>query len=964
MHRTWTLLVCLLAAGSASATLLVPSVSLAAADRPVKPDTVVGGAGVALQRLRADAPDRVVMRDRRSGRVSYVRAEDGQAMVQPAGAVAVGPRSAAGQYLRRYGALVGVDGSESRAVVEAVTPSATGGTVVRSQQQVGGLPVFGGEVVLSLDAREGLISVAASTTPQVSVPAPLVSEAAAERAAVAVTAKAHRVDPATLNVASSGRWLYDPKLVGAFDPLGTRPVWRFEVSDGADIRELVLIDSTGGGVSLHFNQTAGLNRVVCDSANSTTTFGEPACNTAVRTETSGPTGQSEVDAAFDNTGATAAFYQQVAGLDLTELIGSGSAGAKRLSSVVRWCYYGDLCPMDNAFWDGTQMVYGDGYAGADDVVAHELTHGVIDHTSQLFYLHQSGAINESLADVIGEIVDHRTNPAGGEDNSAWLLGEDAPGGALRSMQDPTLFAQPDSMTSPNYASGTIDDDSGEVHTNDGVGNKAAYLISQGGTFHGLSITGIDGTDPQLTKTAILYTEVIKRLTSGSEYADLAQVLTTTCDELAAAGRAGFTSSNCVSVRRAVTATEMTQPPTDPTAAAADAPATCPAGTRKQVLFRDDDDTTNSWGVGPLWTHAPSTAWGVPGYASSGTQSWFGFDPDPTTYNDPYVSRLAPPTGITVPTGQPTYLHFHHAYVFEWYDATDTQPARYPDGGQVAVLTIHDNGDGTGTWVDSSPGLEWVNGPSQPITNTTSGQPWMGFGGDSRGYGASRVDLTPLAGQLVRPQWSVVGDASGSYLGWWIDDIQLYTCPADVPTAPRNLSVRGTLGGATLTWAPPTYAGMGITGYRITRSDGITRKVAATARQTTFTSLPPGQAITFTVTATNADGRPGAAASTTAQPTTVTIRPSTTRVRAGNRFAISGRLVRAGTTNGLARQTLVLQRRALRSHTWTTVTSGRTSSDGTVRWPVVQTRTYDYRMTFGGSTGLIGDASPTVRVAIR
>ena len=70
----------------------------------------------------------------------------------------------------------------------------------------------------------------------------------------------------------------------------------------------------------------------------------------------------------------------------------------------------------------TQMVFGPGYAGADDVVGHELTHGYVERTSQLFSFHQSGAINESVADTIGEIVDHR-NPAGPE-RRAWTIGED------------------------------------------------------------------------------------------------------------------------------------------------------------------------------------------------------------------------------------------------------------------------------------------------------------------------------------------------------------------------------------------------------------------------------------------------------------------------------------------------------------------------------------------------------------
>ncbi len=146
------------------------------------------------------------------------------------------------------------------------------------------------------------------------------------------------------------------------------------------------------------------------------------------------------------------------------------------------------------------MVFGADYATADDVVGHELTHGYVERTSNLFSIYQSGAINESVADTIGEIVDHRN---GVDNDSAWTLGEVMPGGALRSMQNPTLRfqgqpSQPDRMTSPYFEKGEAgadlygdNDDNGAVHRNDGVGNKTAYLISQGGTFNGQTITGID-----------------------------------------------------------------------------------------------------------------------------------------------------------------------------------------------------------------------------------------------------------------------------------------------------------------------------------------------------------------------------------------------------------------------------------------------------------------------------------------
>jgi len=110
----------------------------------------------------------------------------------------------------------------------------------------------------------------------------------------------------------------------------------------------------------------------------------------------------------------------------------------------------------NAFWDGSQMVYGDAYGFplADDVVGHELTHGVTDHTSNLFYYYQSGAISESFSDLWGEFID-QTNGAG--DDSAgvkWLIGEDISGlGAIRDMEDPPAYGDPDKMTSPNYYAG-------------------------------------------------------------------------------------------------------------------------------------------------------------------------------------------------------------------------------------------------------------------------------------------------------------------------------------------------------------------------------------------------------------------------------------------------------------------------------------------------------------------------------
>ncbi|ARV91117.1 peptidase M4 [Bacillus thuringiensis serovar roskildiensis] len=127
----------------------------------------------------------------------------------------------------------------------------------------------------------------------------------------------------------------------------------------------------------------------------------------------------------------------------------------------------------NAYWNGSQMVYGDGdnyrfrpFSAALDVVAHELTHAVTQYTAGLLYYQQSGALNESFSDVFGYFLDP-------ED---WDCGEDLftaefSGHALRSLSHPEKYGQPSHMNQYQY----MQDDNGGVHINSGIPNKAAYL---------------------------------------------------------------------------------------------------------------------------------------------------------------------------------------------------------------------------------------------------------------------------------------------------------------------------------------------------------------------------------------------------------------------------------------------------------------------------------------------------------
>ncbi len=138
----------------------------------------------------------------------------------------------------------------------------------------------------------------------------------------------------------------------------------------------------------------------------------------------------------------------------------------------------------NAFWDGAEMVYGQvlfngslrSIAASADVVAHEFFHGVTDHTAQLVYEIESGAMNESYSDIFGTIISNFTNPDVGSWN--WLVGDGISSSvaAFRSMKDPTAFGQPKYMRHFVHLPNTERGDHGGVHTNSGIHNFAAYRL--------------------------------------------------------------------------------------------------------------------------------------------------------------------------------------------------------------------------------------------------------------------------------------------------------------------------------------------------------------------------------------------------------------------------------------------------------------------------------------------------------
>ncbi|MBV8102686.1 MAG: M4 family metallopeptidase [Verrucomicrobia bacterium] len=208
----------------------------------------------------------------------------------------------------------------------------------------------------------------------------------------------------------------------------------------------------------------------------------------VRGEGDPPSSDASVNDAYDGLGATYDFFN-----DIFQRNSIDDRGMRLDASV----HYSQ--DYDNAFWDGQQMVFGDGdgviflnFTKAVDVIGHELTHGVTQHTANLSYHNQSGALNESVSDVFGSLVKQYHNNQDVE-SADWLIGAGimAPGmnaTALRSMKDPGSAyddpklggkdPQPKQMNNYVQLPDTEDGDFGGVHINSGIPNHAFYLIAE------------------------------------------------------------------------------------------------------------------------------------------------------------------------------------------------------------------------------------------------------------------------------------------------------------------------------------------------------------------------------------------------------------------------------------------------------------------------------------------------------
>ena len=228
----------------------------------------------------------------------------------------------------------------------------------------------------------------------------------------------------------------------------------------------------------------GKQRSVYDLKNGSTLPGN-----LVRKEGDPPVKDPAVNEAYDGTGATYDLYK-----DIYKRNSIDNNNMPLISSV----HY--LKGYDNAFWNGEQMVYGDGdedlpeeqrlfnrFTIAIDVIGHELTHGVTQYEAQLVYWDQPGALNESFSDVFGSLVkQYKLEQTA--DAADWIIGEglfteNVKGVGIRSMKapgtaynDPVLGKDPQPGHMKDYVN--TQQDNGGVHINSGIPNHAFYVVAR------------------------------------------------------------------------------------------------------------------------------------------------------------------------------------------------------------------------------------------------------------------------------------------------------------------------------------------------------------------------------------------------------------------------------------------------------------------------------------------------------
>lgn len=376
------------------------------------------------------------------------------------------------------------------------------------QTRCDGVPVFSSYINVHVNKSNQIYAMAGSLAQGDTLCARNVTELEAQEIARAQYVK----DFPTENVSTqqSLEYVYSPELLRT--PSATNYLSYFISVCSTGYCHGYFVDQGDGTIRKDLIMTAdALNRSV-NAGNAQRVEGGPA------------TSNQKVNKAYDALGDTWNYYSSKFGRDSYD----GRGGLIRATIVNK----------NNCGWNG-YIECGSSYV-ALDVLAHEVSHGLTQYTSQFIYDGEAGALNEGISDTMAAAID----------SDDWLMGEESDVGAIRSLQNPPQFRNPDSMVSSHYYCGG--DYNTYVHVNSGVLNKAFYLMSDGGSHKGCQMQGI-GRD---AAAALLYKALTTYMKGrpNSQYLDMYNGLNSSCGDIY-----GATSATCANIKVALQSVLMDKP---------------------------------------------------------------------------------------------------------------------------------------------------------------------------------------------------------------------------------------------------------------------------------------------------------------------------------------------------------------------------------------------------------------------
>ncbi len=481
-----------------------------------------------LDGLTASEPPLLYQQE--DGFVKFIGAPSQGRFVVPSAGKSSDEEGLAQQFMQQHEGAFGLDHPEMSLTSNKIVHQG-GNAFVRLDQHLGAYPVFGAQVVVHLAEDLSVHNVMADVMrdtetfdKRLDAFTPVFS--AAEAIELARTLNAALSDNINIDdFTASG----EPELVvfhpALFSMSGeTALAWKVRLAASAPFPRVVvlLVDAQTGEMLFRYAENASARWREVYNANFSQDFYTAPL---VRREGDPATGDSQADDLYDYLGDCYDFYMNQHGRDSYDDKGSPLRG-----------YYN--FPEENAYYvhEEKVMLIGEGYL-ADDVGAHEYTHAVTQYSANLIYFSYSGAINEMFSDIFGEFVDLTNGRGNDAPEMRWFAGEDLdlrypdqrgmedeaddvdeieePLPGIRYMKDPTVFGDPDRLDSPLVADPYSWYDLGGVHINCGIGNKLAYLLTDGDTFNNQTVKSMG-----IPRVADLFYEARPLLGSSANYYDL------------------------------------------------------------------------------------------------------------------------------------------------------------------------------------------------------------------------------------------------------------------------------------------------------------------------------------------------------------------------------------------------------------------------------------------------------------